>query len=838
MADEDITWDAPKEDITWDSKPSSEAKGYFGNLSDIVGSAVSDIAASRQQRAEHPSSVFTDWAREGADVASIIGSPFSAAYKTAAPYVASPLASGIQAAGEPIAKWLNPNAKLPTHEEVAQAITPDVEQALGSFGARGVPTPFKPPPGPRLGPLNVPLSEGQATGRLPTIQREQSAIRGSSGKPAERRARQFVDQQAAEIERARGDVGNSFDPSLQTIAQTPHEAGDLISQSMQREAAARRANYDNLFQAARALPGEIHANVFNRLGREIRADLNASGGPTVDPTISPFATRALHDIDNAVDVMEGIRGMQPTPNFTLNDVDLLRKRLSAYRTGAGPNPYDRTATQSIINAFDNRITSAVNSPAFQGDPRVATAWNQARAAYADYRRTFTSGRNDPIGKAVEKIVGRDGAGDLATGPVPPNEVADFLYGGQNVNAKGVQIGVANRIRQIFGDTSPEWSAIRQGLWSRILERPEGMTEWGPRAQANRLSDFLNGKGQDMARAIYSPQERNLMQSYARLMNQVAVPQAGAQWSNNAPFLQRVISKIGGVVGALVGGAVGHATGLPWGAGEVTGFATAKGVQAIGNYHEMRRIARLMPLIGQQIGALKRAGNNAAAGAAIASKIDGVIDGIFNNKQSRASGGRVSKELLSHQSVGYVAKSPHRKRQCSNCSMFIADGPACTLVQPPIAPEGWCRRWDAKQHRADGGAVNASPIDNHYDVVTGANSSKEPKGPIYVDRHIPEYSPKIRAKGKPARLWTYLAVHEDTEQRCMAAGDGYSVAHTKATAAERTKARADGVNWQRYTEEVDGYLDRTEHEKANHPPPDMLHVKPEEALGHHRSHRKK
>lgn len=54
-----------------------------------------------------------------------------------------------------------------------------------------------------------------------------------------------------------------------------------------------------------------------------------------------------------------------------------------------------------------------------------------------------------------------------------------------------------------------------------------------------------------------------------------------------------------------------------------------------------------------------------------------------------------KEKRDHASVGYVGQSQRSGQQCSKCAMFIAEkyvGPACTGVQSPIAPDGWCRRF--------------------------------------------------------------------------------------------------------------------------------------------------
>ena len=52
------------------------------------------------------------------------------------------------------------------------------------------------------------------------------------------------------------------------------------------------------------------------------------------------------------------------------------------------------------------------------------------------------------------------------------------------------------------------------------------------------------------------------------------------------------------------------------------------------------------------------------------------------------------EKQPHTSVGYVASTSHRTR-CDTCANFVEPkygGPLCTLVQSPIEPVGWCRRF--------------------------------------------------------------------------------------------------------------------------------------------------
>lgn len=106
------------------------------------------------------------------------------------------------------------------------------------------------------------------------------------------------------------------------------------------------------------------------------------------------------------------------------------------------------------------------------------------------------------------------------------------------------------------------------------------------------------------------------------------------------------------------------------------------------------------------------------------------------------------------------------------------------------------------------------------MPTGANSSKDTNGPVYVDPSVPEH---LRGPVK---------VHETVEQELQAKGMSYDEAHKYATAAEKRAVEADGQNWNEYEKEWDGKLAHIEHEKvpADELPKD-LHVSPQDALHH-------
>jgi hypothetical protein len=553
----------------------------------------------------------------GAGLASAASAPFAPMVGAARSIVGHPLAEAVSASrrvlGEPDK---GPEA---TYEEAKQG----VDTAMMAMGPRArapvTPVPVPPRPAPS-GPLGVTLSRGQETGELALIQREQAALRGQEGAPAQRRAQEFVDQQRQQLAQAHEDVSRALDPVHgpntvvygsrhgQVLAETPQEAGALVSESVRGAAAQRKAGVTEAYDIAKAQPGEVHAAAFEGIGPKIKGELSLRDDPIIiDDKLTPFASRAIQDVENRVANLRIQNRADPfgEPNpenivgVSLRGVDQMRRRLSSFRSDAyaSGNAADGRAAKAVIDAFDNEVDRAINGGLFSGNRSAVAAWNDARAAHADYRKTFSGSKNDSAGRVVEKIVGK---GDNPA--AIPNDVADFLYGSSGVNPGSLNVAVANRVKGILGADSPEWTAVKQGMFARLSATGEGMRDMGPGKVAERLNRFLNVDGRELAHALYSPAEIDLMRQYANLMRRIEVPQAGANWSNSATFVQKSLNHIGSKIGMVIGAAVGHvvAPGMPWGISEGVGAGIAKGVGKVGERSQARVVAKQMPLVADQI----------------------------------------------------------------------------------------------------------------------------------------------------------------------------------------------------------------------------------------------
>lgn len=479
----------------------------------------------------------------------------------------------------------------------------------------GLPSVAPTPPAPPVpnGPLGVTLSEGQASRmpgaaqNLPAIQREQAAIRkpDSAGGP---RAQEFTAQQAGEVNNAYDRVAQGFDQfGGQQLANTASDAGQMVQGALQAENRSGRARVDQGYARARALPGEIDASGFDNIGQTIRGDLSNRAEPVIiDDRLTPYASRAIQEVEGRIEqlnIQNRAAAQSPPPRnqivgVSLNGVDQMRKQLVAMRRDAfaSGNGSDGRATGAVLDAFDTHVDNLINGGAFRGDPAAVQAWNAARAENTAQKRTFgnpNAPNKNPVDRKIQEILG-----DRAKDPATPTNVADFLYGAQGTRPSSLNVNVATRVRNILGDQSPEWVAAKQGLFARLVETAPGANDMGPARIANRISEFLDGNGRDLAHAVYSPQERGLIRQYATLHRALEVPQAGANWSNTATFAGPVLHRIAQGVGALVGSVIGHtvAPGL-MGAGEGAGaLAGASLASSIANMSQARQIAQQMPLV--------------------------------------------------------------------------------------------------------------------------------------------------------------------------------------------------------------------------------------------------
>jgi len=384
------------------------------------------------------------------------------------------------------------------------------------------------------GEFGIKLSPGQSTGDFTRTKYERDAAGGLYGPFATKAARGFFDEQTGQVQAARGGVQDELAGGSRVV-ESVDEAAQVVREGIKRKAGEARADFKGKYERAFDQEGEFSDIAFRGVGDRIGRALSDSPNPVIiDDVTTPIAARAIRDLDNISNLkIQNLADPSGAPDpskivaVNLRGVEQARKRLVSFYTAAKSkgDASDIRATQRVIDAFDDEIEQAITTGLFTGSDDALKAIKEARMAYRDYRRTFTpQGRGDDVGQGLQKIIERDATA---------GEVANYLYGASQVGEKGVSSRMAVRLKQVFGEGSEEWSAVKQGLWMRLTSKPEGMTDFGPQAMSERIFKFLHGPGADTARAIFGKEELAKMGRLAVAMKNVVPPKDAVNWSGTA-----------------------------------------------------------------------------------------------------------------------------------------------------------------------------------------------------------------------------------------------------------------------------------------------------------------
>lgn len=438
--------------------------------------------------------------------------------------------------------------------------------------------------------FGIKYSRGQAEGDLDAIRYEDMAARGAYGPEAQERASGFFNDQFNDVQAAGRGVSERLSPHEQPInspadagaslnaelagraaeargtrdaatglaereagaARTaseegsrtigdairgsvpaidnPREAGEIINRATRERAAAHRADFNQLYDEFRDLPGSIERAGIDGMSNRIRHDLSYADNPVVvDDQLTPAATRALGALDdmtlpanirNRANAREPVSADTQEVAVTLRGVDQMRRRLVSYLRSAA-SPEDRRAMHAIMESFDGQIEGAIQQGLFSGDPRALQALQEARSSYSNYRRLYSPrGAGDDVGTAMRRIVERNAT---------PEETANLIVGSGKIGQAGLPVRIADRLQEILGADSPEWNSIRQAMWQKASQvRATDGSIHGARS-ATSILDFA---GSSLAERMFTQPELTAMCAHAngvRNLDRVieALPSTGA-----------------------------------------------------------------------------------------------------------------------------------------------------------------------------------------------------------------------------------------------------------------------------------------------------------------------
>jgi hypothetical protein len=250
------------------------------------------------------------------------------------------------------------------------------------------------------------------------------------------------------------------------------------------------------------------------------------------------------------------------------------QKASQVRTAAGEVDPARSAT-SIADFTRSTLAQRMFSPqelaAMRGHAQSVRDLNGiienlparrvAERAQEGYQQVFGA---EGLGGRQKQVLRR-----MADGTATPEETAQAMFGVIGGGNPGDASRALAAVERIVGRDSPVMGTVRQGVWQKLTQNPFGKDQPGQQKMMQAINEFLNGKGKDVARQLYSPEERALMSRYAEAVRRTIIPKYSRTNSDTAVASLAAARKYAGMIGSalshvapggLLGRIGGHAVG--------------------------------------------------------------------------------------------------------------------------------------------------------------------------------------------------------------------------------------------------------------------------------------
>jgi hypothetical protein len=382
------------------------------------------------------------------------------------------------------------------------AATPAVarvaESALGGARSALTPIPKTPQNVMQVGTTPVRMTAGEISGDVNQQAFIDQARAGALGERAKDVVAPWDVAREQELAAARGGISQTAGGAVAS----PLEAADTAQTALKDVAAQAKAAAKTEYSKFDNMQGSINSAPFTGIANGIENQLTNAQQPMF---ASPFVKNALGELE---------QNLTRRPGMSIQEASRARELMLARARSLGPmEGYDKMVMGNAINHFDQHLENVLNSPHFTGDQAALGTLQNARQLYSQYKGIIDP--KTPGGTLVNKMLS-----DRASW----QEIANEMFGATKIGERGASVLAVNRLRDTFTNAGrPEaWQAVRQGMLDKLMN-PEGVAGTLPKqAQAisQRMANFLDGGGQQMAKSMFNTQELALLKQYQQVMQRM------------------------------------------------------------------------------------------------------------------------------------------------------------------------------------------------------------------------------------------------------------------------------------------------------------------------------
>lgn len=408
----------------------------------------------------------------------------------------------------------------------AESITSDIKSALevAPVAAIGAPIPFTraglarqatrqaPAVTPaaveeaRNLPRGVKLTKGDITQDVTIQSFEEDVIQGLRGQPAQARLKSFREGQNKALQENVSEIQKQATGKPVAAAAEQRGIGaQRTVEAVQNRAIADRQVISAAYDEARQLDATIDGSLIQEFGNTTSRRLIEDG---FDIEIMPRLQRRLEDLGGLGEDLD------------VSKVENIRKRIVRdIESVKRSDPSEAGALRIMRNDLDKKMGDLLDEGLVRGNDQAVEAWAGARELRREFGKTFENN------KIIRRIIDDE---------LTQEESVNLLFGGSKMGFKTEAGKIATRVRNILGADSDAFGAMKE---EAILRLVRNQTDTFSGAKFNTAFQGAMKDNPTLMRALFSSEEINQMNSFAKIAKQITDKTPGAV-NNSATFIKQ------------------------------------------------------------------------------------------------------------------------------------------------------------------------------------------------------------------------------------------------------------------------------------------------------------
>ena len=234
---------------------------------------------------------------------------------------------------------------------------------------------------------------------------------------------------------------------------------DKIVQEKDRAKGVRNDLYAQARRKRAGLPTQ-EARRFEAIARESLEGFDIANLPLVKARMDELAALGKPRVlpPREIDIPLGKITVEPKIKSVeerfvqIRDLEIWRKSINRNKP-VGDDATQAAALGILKGQYDNFMDAAFDADMISGDPTAIAAWKRARKENIYFERKFGKrSKRDRAGEAIKR---------LADEEVTPEELRSWIFGANAIGGKTEAGGIVIRLKEILGEDSPQFTALRQ-----------------------------------------------------------------------------------------------------------------------------------------------------------------------------------------------------------------------------------------------------------------------------------------------------------------------------------------------------------------------------------------